>query len=111
MEKWNSSIPVSSFIVRETKGRFTHAKTCIRFIPRNGHKRYITVGYDKNECGVAYGLNIDVGDACPGRKCGVFIHELGHHLGYDHEQDRPDRDEYIRGPDYRQKDQNLKLTA
>ncbi|RWS14592.1 zinc metalloproteinase nas-13-like protein, partial [Leptotrombidium deliense] len=32
------------------------------------------------------------------RKCGVFIHELGHHLGYDHEHDRGDRDEYIRGP-------------
>ncbi|RWS21647.1 low choriolytic enzyme-like protein, partial [Leptotrombidium deliense] len=80
-----------------------HAKTCIRFVPRNGHTRYITVSYDKNVCGSASGLKIEVGDACPGRKCSVLIHELGHHLGYAHEQDRGDRDEYIQGEGLAQK--------
>ncbi|RWS24643.1 zinc metalloproteinase nas-13-like protein, partial [Leptotrombidium deliense] len=97
---FDSSFPVAYQADVQCAINEYHAKTCIRFVPRTGQSTYLTIGYDPQQCGVAYGTRVDIGDRCSatGSRCGVLLHELGHILGYAHEQDRPDRDQYISGP-------------
>ncbi|XP_041349434.1 blastula protease 10-like [Gigantopelta aegis] len=78
-------------------------KTCIRFQQRNlalsrklGHSDFIrfTAGTDcKTAVGkISGGQTVSIGSC----NKGSIIHELGHTIGYVHEQSRPDRDDNVR---------------
>lgn len=75
-------------------------KTDIRFKERTNEKNYVTVSRtgDNCSCGVAtIGMFqnrgfIRIGSQAP---LSVIVHEIGHTLGYLHEQSRPDRDQYV----------------
>ncbi|XP_023229533.1 astacin-like metalloprotease toxin 3 [Centruroides sculpturatus] len=72
--------------------------TCIRFIERTNEETFVrifkgpgcyaSVGRDKGE------HSVSLSDGC--MYFGTIVHELNHIVGFYHEQNRPDRDEYIK---------------
>lgn len=74
---------------------------CITFVPRNsGHRNWITikpgVGCNSPVGMNGYGsqtINLEKGGCT---LIGTTVHELMHTIGFYHEQNRPDRDQYIR---------------
>ncbi len=80
------------------------ANSVIRFIPRNGHQRFLRfnkelpgclscIGIESGtDCDVKAGQTVNIADDCG---TGTTIHEIGHALGLWHEQSRADRDEFV----------------
>lgn len=73
-------------------------KTCIRFVPRASHKDYVEF-FAGDGCW-SYGgdlmngkQQISIGSGCFFH--GTVLHEIGHALGFWHEQSRLDRDKYV----------------
>lgn len=78
-----------------------HAKTCIRFVPRTNEKDYISIESSSTGCWSSVGRvgkRQSVNLQNPGclSKIGTPIHELMHALGFMHEQNRNDRDSFVR---------------
>jgi len=74
-----------------------HAKTCLRFVPRTHHADYIHI-VKGTGCNCPVGRVGGVQTLSLGNNCvffGLVIHELGHAIGFWHEQSRFDRDNYI----------------
>ncbi|XP_023215965.1 astacin-like metalloprotease toxin 5 [Centruroides sculpturatus] len=72
-------------------------KTCIKFVPRKKEKNYIFI-YKGRGCHSKVGMmggrqQLSLGTGCLNK--GILFHELCHALGFYHEHNRPDRDEYI----------------
>lgn len=79
-----------------------HAKTCIKFIPRRSSDRdYITIESGNSGCWSSVGRiggKQTVNLQSPGcvRKVGTVLHELLHAAGFLHEQNREERDDFVR---------------
>ncbi|CAL8243620.1 unnamed protein product [Lota lota] len=75
-----------------------HQKTCIRFVPRQNQNDYISV---ENGNGCYSALGRTGGKQVVSFKMqgcmyfGIMQHELNHALGFQHEQTRSDRDQYV----------------
>ena len=73
--------------------------TCLRFIRRKGQRDFVYFTDKKSHrCCSKIGRKggkqkINLGDGC--YRHGIILHEIGHTLGFWHEQSRPDRDSYV----------------
>lgn len=78
-----------------------HNKTCVRFKPRSTERDYIVITGDSTGCWASLGRLggkqvVNLQRALCFRQPGTSMHELMHALGFLHEQNRPERDSYIR---------------
>ncbi|XP_016952152.2 zinc metalloproteinase nas-13 [Drosophila biarmipes] len=78
-----------------------HTRTCVRFRLRTSEDDFISIGSENSGCWSAVGrlggrqeLNLQSPNCL--RKIGTSIHELMHALGFFHEQNRHERDSYVR---------------
>ncbi|XP_057302423.1 zinc metalloproteinase nas-14-like [Hydractinia symbiolongicarpus] len=73
------------------------AKTCIRFVKRTNEKYYLRF-FRNTHCwgnvGMTSYTRISVGHGCEYQH--VMTHEIGHVVGFYHEQNRKDRDKWIK---------------
>ncbi|XP_035215186.1 astacin-like metalloprotease toxin 5 isoform X2 [Stegodyphus dumicola] len=77
---------------------FLNDNTCIQFVPRTIEKDYIRIEKGSgcnSELGRGDGgeRGLSLGDGC--YSLGTVLHELIHSIGFNHEQTRSDRDDYI----------------
>eukprot|EP00058_Branchiostoma_floridae_P022713 XP_002608203.1 hypothetical protein BRAFLDRAFT_90357 [Branchiostoma floridae] len=72
-------------------------QTCIRFVPRTNERDYVHIKRLSgcwSDIGVSGGMQeLSLGDGCLWK--GTIIHELMHAVGFWHEHQRPDRDDYV----------------
>uniref|UniRef100_A0A0K2V6N7 Metalloendopeptidase n=1 Tax=Lepeophtheirus salmonis TaxID=72036 RepID=A0A0K2V6N7_LEPSM len=86
--------------------REIESRTCVKWSPRNSEKSYVYISNDKNGCYANLGynsnrqkhlLNLQKWDGYSSCMVeGIAVHEMFHIMGYAHEQNRPDRDEFVK---------------
>lgn len=79
-----------------------HNATCIRFLPRKSTQAdYITITKTGTGCNSAVGKaggnqKLSLDDGCLSKSyVGIAIHEMMHAIGFAHEHQRPDQEDYI----------------
>ncbi len=78
-----------------------HTKTCVKFVPRTSQADYISITNGKTGCWSSVGrvggrqvVNLQT-PYCVS-SFGTVLHELYHAAGFEHEQSREDRDEWVK---------------
>lgn len=87
-------------VIQRAIGEY-HSKTCIKFVPRSNERDFINFENSDTGCWSSVGKvgrKQSVNLQSPGctSKVGTAIHEIMHALGFLHEQNRIDRDSYVR---------------
>ncbi|CAH3142024.1 unnamed protein product, partial [Porites lobata] len=96
----HSSLANEQWAVNAIKGGIAEweQKTCLRFKQRSNERSYLEF-FLGSGCWSWVGMNGGKQQVSLGRGCwytGVAAHEIGHALGFYHEQSRPDRDQYVK---------------
>ncbi|KFM56529.1 Astacin-like metalloprotease toxin, partial [Stegodyphus mimosarum] len=87
---------VFDFILQQAFDEYKK-KTCIQFVPRTTEKDYIRI-FPGQGCYSHAGRTGNQQPVSLGQGCGWYgtvIHELGHAIGFYHEQNRSDRDDWL----------------
>jgi len=103
---YHESINQNEMAVIEAAMRHWSQHTCIRFRPRQANDFvFVRFRSDTQGCwslvgrqvnspnGFGQGQDVSIGQGCA--NLNVVVHEIGHVIGFYHEQSRSDRDEYI----------------
>lgn len=89
---------IERFYIEATM-REINSSTCVKFIPRTVEPNYVFVRFNSLECRSKVGFaNIGRQIVTLNRHCmnrNGILHELLHVLGFFHEQNRQDRDDYV----------------
>jgi hypothetical protein len=89
---------ISGLIQQAAAQIATKTNNCIRFVPRTNQQKYVRMFFG-NGCYSYVGVTgAGAQDLSLGRGCayiGTVVHEMLHAVGFDHEQNRPDRDQFI----------------
>lgn len=98
---FHSSVPSSDRNIINRCISEYHAKTCLKFVPRTSQRDYIEFENKPTGCWSSVGrtggkqvINLQNG-GCTTR-IGTPCHEIMHALGFLHEQNREDRDNFVR---------------
>jgi hypothetical protein len=89
---------VSGLIRQAAEHIRSQTGNCIKFVPRKGQAKYVRF-VRGNGCSSWLGMygrgvqDVNLGGGC--EYIGTVIHEMLHAVGFDHEQNRPDRDKFL----------------
>uniref|UniRef100_T1HN56 Metalloendopeptidase n=1 Tax=Rhodnius prolixus TaxID=13249 RepID=T1HN56_RHOPR len=78
-----------------------HENSCVRFKEWTGEDNFVQIFFNQGNSGACWSSVGRIGGAQKlslGHRCwylGIVIHELGHSVGFWHEMNRPDRDDWI----------------
>lgn len=98
---FHSSVPASDRNIISRCISEYHAKTCIKFVPRSSQYDYVEFEGKRTGCWSSVGkiggkqvINLQTGGCTS--KIGTPCHEIMHALGFLHEQNREDRDSFVK---------------
>ncbi|XP_063958664.1 blastula protease 10-like [Lytechinus pictus] len=90
MEHWTSKACVQFVPYSELAGSLSHNQY-LRFVREDGCWSY--VGRQPTAAAEMLPQKVSIGTGCT--ELGTIAHEIGHAMGFQHEQSRPDRDDYV----------------
>ena len=96
--KFHSSLSASRRALISSAINAWQRATCLRFVLRTTQRSYLNFRGDKARCSSRIGRQGGAQSLFIGPRCsrGNAIHEIGHAVGFWHEQSRPDRDRYVK---------------